>query len=126
MLSLITAAGQSVRDFVTVRDYSNNELILYNEFGTLMIPQCVKVNEIEVHNTTRCYGDIAVRFKVDEHEINGFLTYNNILKRTSDQVNCDDVRDRPYYLKNSNTVLRHVGSKIMIEEKTNLIRKPLN
>ena len=62
----------------------------------------------------------------NEHEINGLLTYNNILKRTSDQVDCEDVKDKSYYLKNSNTVLRHIGPNVIIEDKENLIKKPLN
>ena len=126
MLGLIKASSHGSRDFVVVKNYNNNDLILYNEFGTLLIPQCVQVKEIEVHNTSNCYSGIPASFVVNKERINGFLTSDNILTRTSDLINCDDTRDRSYFLKNSQILIRQIGSKILVENKKNVIKKTIN
>ena len=85
-----------------------------------------QVKEIEVHNTSNCYSGIPASFVVNKERINGFLTSDNILTRTSDLINCDDTRDRSYFLKNSQILIRQIGSKILVENKKNVIKKTIN
>ena len=66
-----------------------------------MIPQCINVQEVIIHNSTKSYEDLPVSFQVNNRNMNGFLTHNQILKRTSDIISCEKAKDKNYYLKNS-------------------------
>lgn len=93
---------------MVIRDVRGNDVVLYNDHGTLLIPQCATVQEIIVQNTTRCYHDLPVTYIIEDKKYNGFLTQDNILKKTSDIVECATIRDKTYYVSESAKILKQV------------------
>ncbi|CAF1029407.1 unnamed protein product [Brachionus calyciflorus] len=77
-LNLMKSSGRANKDFLIVTDFRGNELILINEFGTLLIPQCIAVREIRIYNTSNCYQDIPISFILQDKRFDGFLTHNKI------------------------------------------------
>ena len=65
-------------------------MIAYVKDEILYLPHCVPVSVIEVITTVNnCYRDVPIRFTVNDRNISGFLTSNNILITVSKLVDCN-------------------------------------
>ena len=73
--------------YTKLTDIHNNQIIIYNNFGELLIPQCIAIKEIEIQNKLSfCYADIPIKFLVNNVTTTGFLTDNGIIKIHSEQI----------------------------------------
>ena len=61
--SLIMQASQKDKEFVSIIDANDNEVILFINSGKILLPRCTKITEITLKNTTTCFKDIPVIFK---------------------------------------------------------------
>ena len=77
--------------FIRLRDDNNNLLILFSSNNAINVPTCVDVNDFFIKAQTEfCYRDIPISFQLEEKEINGFLTEELILIKSSSHVPCTD------------------------------------
>jgi hypothetical protein len=68
---------------------NGKEMIVYVKDEILYLLHCVPVSVIEVITSVKnCYRDLAIRFTVNDRNISGFLTSNNILITVSKLVDC--------------------------------------
>jgi hypothetical protein len=74
--------------FNTIHDLNGNEIITYSSNNLIHIPVCQKVNTISLRKTNECYEDFPITLDLNNKRINAFLTKNNFIKRSSQQVNC--------------------------------------
>ena len=78
--------------FIRLRDDNNNPLILFSSNNAINVPTCVDVNDFFIKSQTEfCYRDIPVSFQLEEKEINGYLTEELILIKSSSHVPCTDI-----------------------------------
>ncbi|CAF1052320.1 unnamed protein product [Brachionus calyciflorus] len=110
------------KGFMKIKDFNNNELVFYSNLGTLSIPPCVKINEIIINNTTRCYKDIPISFKLNDTLKNGFLTRDNIITKISNLIECSE-NDKEIITEDLSIIRK--GPYIYIEKDNNLIKKRL-
>jgi len=83
-------------EYLRVKDFRNNELILYTFAGQIYQPKCVKVDTIRVTKMVKCFKDIPIQFYLNKYIENGFLTKDRIIKAHSDLSICQNV---PLFVK---------------------------
>ena len=103
----------------SIIDMNENELILYSQFDQLFIPDCVKIDSIELRNEEECYLDIPVKIVVNSQTLKVFLTSNNFLKSFSKKLDCRLINDR-VFLPQIKKVLVRNGNQIRSMEINNI------
>jgi hypothetical protein len=83
-------------EYLRVKDFRNNELILYTFAGQIYQPKCVKIDTIRVTKMVKCFKDIPIQFYLNKYIENGFLTKDRIIKAHSDLSICSNV---PLFVK---------------------------
>ena len=102
-------------EFFVFTDFNGNEATLYSDKGTIFIPQCTQIYDIEViEETTFCYKDFPVQIIHNNRTTNAFLTKEKVIKLTSKQVTCTNHKDT-LYLRSTNRILTKDQNKIKIE-----------
>ena len=75
--------------FLKLKDDNNNQLILFSSNNAIFVPTCVDIETFFTKDKTIfCYKDIAVSFYLNDKEINGFLTEDLVLVKSSNHVDC--------------------------------------
>ena len=65
---------------------------MFNENGKLLVCNCKEVFTIYVNkNHQNCYEDFPVKFELENRNITGFLTKNEIIRSTSHIINCNKI-----------------------------------
>ncbi|CAF1043709.1 unnamed protein product [Brachionus calyciflorus] len=105
-----------------IKDFNNNELILYSNLSTPSIQPCVKIIEIIINNKTRCYKDIPLSIKLNDTIVNGFLTKDSIITNISNLIECSE-NDKEIITEDLSIIRK--GPYIYIEKDNNLIKKRL-
>ena len=83
---------------------------------TIFIPQCMKIETIDVITETKyCYKDFPVRIVIKNETINTFLTSEKIIKTTSKKVSYNNHHEN-IHLKESKRILSKQKNKIILEK----------
>ena len=87
-------------NFNILSDINSNEITTYTFNKIIYIPMCTKVTEIRMdRNEKKCFKDLPILFKpknygeLEFHFQKGFLTYNNIIKNESIEINCVNINE---------------------------------
>ena len=103
-------------EFFKFTDFHGNEAVLYSDQGRIFIPQCMKIESIDVITETKyCYKDFPVRIVIKNETINAFLTSEKIIKTTSKKVSCNNHHEN-IHLKESKRILSKQKNKIILEK----------
>ena len=97
-------------------------MILYSRFSNLFIPHCNKINEIRLINSSKCFNDILIEFKIKDSYVKAFLTNNNFIRSYSSEVDCELINDR-IILPNKKSALIRVKNKVVIKPINNIIEE---
>lgn len=117
-MNLLRLSHTEEDELFQVFDFQGNEMVLYNHQGTFYIPQCVKIEKINVTaNTNQCFQHIPITFRYAARKINGFLTHDRLIRTTSKIVNCK-AANLKVHLYNKSRILKKVGGK------TSLVQAP--
>jgi hypothetical protein len=101
--------------FIIISDYELQDSVIYINDGTIYLPVCSNVSTIQVlERTTECYKDFAVKYRVNEKEINGFLRPPNILSQFSEVVDCKTT-DKNLVLERSSIKLKRKHQIVHVE-----------
>jgi hypothetical protein len=106
--------------FIVINEFGLTDAILYINDGLAYLPVCSNVSTIQVlERTTECYKDFAVKYRVNEKEINGFLRTSNILSQFSDMVDCKTT-DKNLVLERSSVRLRRKQQVVIVRVRLGL------
>ena len=74
-----------------IRDLKDNEAIVYSMDGQIYVPQCKKIQTIEVdEDRTTCFRDLPITFTNSKNKkYTGYLTTERVIRLTSEIVKCD-------------------------------------
>ena len=75
--------------------------------------------------TKSCYEDFPIIFQYDNKTVNAFLTTDNIIRATSRQISCENLKQQ-IFLKQGTRILEKKGNKITIESTKNFQKVKLN
>ena len=82
-------------EFIRVKDFKQNEVILYSTFGQIFKPKCLKIEKITLVNSDFCFKDIPIEFSLGTNVQRGFLSQDRVIKAHSKRMVCSKV---PRYL----------------------------
>jgi hypothetical protein len=91
LLSLaINSQKEHENQFFSLKDEFMSNLIIYNNYGSLLIATCTNINQIDIVETnTICYKHIKVKFQINNISYLGFLAKEQILRHDSPVQPCD-------------------------------------
>ena len=70
--------------YLTIQDVRGNDMVIYTYHGSLYVPQCYLVSQIEISDALlNCYVDTPVRFTYRNKTMSAFLNSQGILRPTS-------------------------------------------
>jgi hypothetical protein len=102
--------------FMVISEFGLKDAILYINDGLAYLPVCTNVSSIQVLDTTSaCYRDVAVKYKVGDNEVNGFLRPSNILSQFSEIVDCK-TNDKSLVIESSSVKIKRKRQVITIEQ----------
>ncbi len=67
-------------EFLRIKDFKGNELVLFTSNGQVYKPKCVKIDKIILVDSELCYKDIPIKFYVSGFWKNGYLTNDKIIQ----------------------------------------------
>jgi hypothetical protein len=112
--------------FFTFTDFYGNEVVLYSNQNTIFIPSCMHVPYINIIEQTKaCYEDFPIAFNYDNKTVNAFLTTDNIIRATSKQIPCENLKQH-IFLKQGTRILQKRGYKITLESTRGYQKIKLN
>ena len=108
--SFINLYSKMDDEFFKFFDFNGNEAILYSNQGSLFIPQCKQIDEIEIVTESEfCYKDFPIKIKINNTTLNCFMTQEKIIKLASKKVSCKNHIDQVYFKE---------SKKLLIKRKT--------
>ena len=108
--------------FMKFQDFYGNEAVLYSSHNTILIPSCVDLTEIEVLEKTKiCHQDIPFQFNNNNRTKSAFLSTDNIIRRTSKQMSCENFIQKVFLNDGHQVIINH-GTKATIQSTKNLIK----
>jgi hypothetical protein len=81
--------------FFRIHSYKDEDLILYNEDGTYVIPDCVPISTIHVRNETtdKCFANVPVDFEDSRVMLkNGFIDEEGVITSASPARDCSQTK----------------------------------
>lgn len=82
---------ETINSFHTFK-LANNELIVYNRNGELIISSCLEMNEVETVSNQDCTHEIKIKFTAYNQTRYGYLSNNGIIKTMSKNLICEDTK----------------------------------
>jgi hypothetical protein len=76
-------------EYMRVKDFRNNDLILYAFSGQIYQPRCVKIDTIRVTKMVKCFKEIPIQFYLNKYLENP--TTDRIIKVHSELSICSNV-----------------------------------
>ncbi|RNA11219.1 hypothetical protein BpHYR1_048633 [Brachionus plicatilis] len=113
--NLYSIFRRRIQEFFKIRDNLENELIIYNNFGELIVTSCVNISEIKILNN-QLFNDISVEFKFKNKVLKGFLSNSGIVKSFSDHEQTTSTK--VVTLPSEEQVIIKNGPKIKIMKST--------
>ena len=105
--------------FFRIKDFKNNEIILYASNHNAFLPQCRTINEIEIITPHKnCFEDIPIRFKSKNNKtINAYLAEDRFIRLISKTKECEySFKFYPLKINNSSYIKKH-GNEIKLEKR---------
>ena len=105
--------------FSKIYSEDGSPTIIYSTGNHIIIPSCIKVNEITVKTETKtCYKEIAVSFTLNNKTVYAFLVNDYIIQKFSEKADCDKIYSvlilhNPNFFK-----LIHSGNKTFNVDQT--------
>lgn len=78
-----------------------------------------------IEETKSCYEDFPISFNYDNKTINAFLTKDSIIRATSKQIPCENLKQH-IFLKAGTRVLQKLGNKVTVESTKQYQKVKLN
>ena len=76
-------------EYFMINDEFLNNIIIYNNFGALMIPTCSKVESVElITNNDICYENLKIKFNLNGTNFFGYLTQDGVIRHKSKIIPC--------------------------------------
>ena len=112
----IKIAAKTINDdFLRIKDYTGNELILYIYENSIYVPHCEENYHVFIYHLDDCFEYIPIRWLVDRESNfkgTGYLTDEKIIVSESVRIQC---KDKPNIEIENNTRLIQ-GKKIKTNE----------
>lgn len=90
----IKIAAKTINDdFLRIKDYTGNELILYIYENSIYVPHCEENYNVFIYHLDDCFEYIPIRWLVDRESNfrgTGYLTNEKIIVSESVRIQCKD------------------------------------
>jgi hypothetical protein len=79
LISTIMMSASSIQDdFTEIPDLNGENMKIFVSNGLLYLPKCIEIEEIKILiNTTECFKDQPIQFRINGTNRDGFITRNN-------------------------------------------------
>ena len=119
LASTIDTHKRRYNEYFNIKDENLNDLVVFNNFGSLVVATCKNISQIEVIDENEiCQIHIKIKFKLESSYFFGYLTQDGIIRRDSKDSLCDN----PVFIQTPNgTLLQRIEGKVT-HAKTNKLK----
>jgi len=118
LISTLQIAKLMVKRFSTIYSEDGTPTIIFSTGSNIIFPSCIKVSEIDIKEETyKCYREIPVKFNLNNETKFGFLTNNNVIKISSERIDCEIIK-ASIVITSPLIILNRVGNRTTLTEQT--------